>query len=968
MSKLTLSNVTNLSNPHSSTLTINNNSDAIEIALENTLSRDGTGPNQMGADLDMDSNNILNLPVPVADTNPVRLLELNDAVSTLNATINNLELSGGGVSQLSHLTDVTLSSPGNTQLLEFNGSKWVNQAVENLAGNVPAPVINTQKILDRFPQNALNLKDFYPLVGDGSTDNLSALTSFSYTDSFPKRINVGAGTLKSVTISIASPAVITCTAHNLRVNDAIVFSTTGSLPTGITAGTVYYVLTAGITLDTFRISTKNAFTEAFDGEGTAVITTGSQSGVHSIITRGVEWQNYLIPPGHYYTSQNVNLCGNGRRQRFSGYGAAFNAVAFGSFGLSTSFTWTDRGTVQAYINSTVPGVSTVTLTTLADASKFYVGCWVCLMALDLQQSFGTQSSTPNNTHYFEFNKITAINAGTGVVTLQYPLKNSYKSTYPEFWDGSSGTGFTRESGGGKATMFYLNPDWDAEREIYGIRYTSSVGAGLSGSIRRIKFVDCVFDADGAIPSVNQSFIAENCVWGAEDPNLRIEVDKLVEEARFINCTATNLVVQSAGVNNLTVDGGRYDSMQGTARNTTIRNCNLKSVTLGPLAFGASDCATLENCYIESIDESPRLDAQLAVSAAKFQNCTSNYTFSNGTLKIPMASATAAHSWAVPGRKMYVNDMNEAHLNMGSPFIITDVYQSASDFCMDTTLSALPVGNSTNATVTMTIASPAVVTWTAHGLTAGTPIRFKTTGTLPTGVSASVLYYVLATGLATDTFRFSTSVGGSAVNTTGSQSGTHTGVSNPLHFQPQSVGRMNVKNCTGCMDIVNMSNAPDGLPPFSYFKHTLIGYVDTSSSFWNSPKIYGNISNFSINVIRPYTGSGALTLTLTANGFDSSLLASNLSQVINLKTAGKRTITTAAATGSQTGDTIAAYAGWISDTLNVVYSSTPSEAFDKMPIVEIEMLTDQGYTKSSVILIAGPNDAHATYLSDTTKGI
>lgn len=62
MAKLTLSNVTNISGAESVALgVINANSDAIETALENTLSRDGTTPNSMGADLDMDNNDILNV-------------------------------------------------------------------------------------------------------------------------------------------------------------------------------------------------------------------------------------------------------------------------------------------------------------------------------------------------------------------------------------------------------------------------------------------------------------------------------------------------------------------------------------------------------------------------------------------------------------------------------------------------------------------------------------------------------------------------------------------------------------------------------------------------------------------------------------------------------------------------------------------------------------------------------------------
>lgn len=62
MAKLTLSNVANISGAESAAIgVINANSDAIETALENTLSRDGTSPNSMAADLDMGNNDILNV-------------------------------------------------------------------------------------------------------------------------------------------------------------------------------------------------------------------------------------------------------------------------------------------------------------------------------------------------------------------------------------------------------------------------------------------------------------------------------------------------------------------------------------------------------------------------------------------------------------------------------------------------------------------------------------------------------------------------------------------------------------------------------------------------------------------------------------------------------------------------------------------------------------------------------------------
>jgi hypothetical protein len=81
------------------------------------------------------------------------------------------------------------------------------------------------------------------------------------------------------------------------------------------------------------------------------------------------------------------------------------------------------------------------------------------------------------------------------------------------------------------------------------------------------------------------------------------------------------------------------------------------------------------------------------------------------------------------------------------------------------------------TVTITIASPGVVSWTAHGLANGTPIVLSTTGALPTGLTAGTTYYV--TGATTDAFSLSATSGGAAINTTGTQSGVHTATTAPV---------------------------------------------------------------------------------------------------------------------------------------------------------------------------------------------
>jgi len=114
---------------------------------------------------------------------------------------------------------------------------------------------------------------FYALKSDGSVvtfmGTVDRLYQMNNTDFSWKPVSkVG-----TFTVTIASPGVFTKSAHGYAINDPVVFSTTGALPTGLTAGTVYYVLTVP-TADTFTVSTSVG--------GSAVNTSGSQSGTHSV--------------------------------------------------------------------------------------------------------------------------------------------------------------------------------------------------------------------------------------------------------------------------------------------------------------------------------------------------------------------------------------------------------------------------------------------------------------------------------------------------------------------------------------------------------------------------------------------------------------------------------------------------------------------------------------------------------------
>lgn len=106
---------------------------------------------------------------------------------------------------------------------------------------------------------------------------------------------------------------------------------------------------------------------------------------------------------------------------------------------------------------------------------------------------------------------------------------------------------------------------------------------------------------------------------------------------------------------------------------------------------------------------------------------------------------------------------------------------------------------TSTTVTITIASPGVVSWTGHGLAADTAIILNTTGALPTGLTVGTIYYVR--NPAANSFELSATVGGASINTTGSQSGTHSAQLAASWVWATNVSAVNFTGLAGASEIL-----------------------------------------------------------------------------------------------------------------------------------------------------------------------
>ena len=166
-------------------------------------------------------------------------------------------------------------------------------------------------------------------------------------------------------------------------------------------------------------------------------------------------------------------------------------------------------------------------------------------------------------------------------------------------------------------------------------------------------------------------------------------------------------------------------------------------------------------------------------------------------------------------------------------------------------------------VTLTLASPGVVN-VPNNCAAGQAVIFGTSSALPTGLTAGTLYYVIATGLTTSSFEVSTTVGGSASNFTGSQSGVQTATA------------VYTNATTSFTAAITLPPVPPGLVVPG---HCVLPYQSTNAS--GTIELAASVSSTSalLQVLNSaHTGSGGATLAdlyTTVNSTTATAVSSTI---------------------------------------------------------------------------------------------
>ena len=684
----------------------------------------------------------------------------------------------------------------------FAGGMFVDGFVGNLQFKHTGTVAGTGNTritvsgLERFPQLPASFivnDEVFRInyVRDFVYNPAGSTATFSLDETTPFDLAAGQQTLTS--ISVGTPAVFTINDHGLQAGASLVFSTTGTLPTGITAGKEYYIAENGLTNNTFRI------TETFGGT-VLINTTGAGSGTHSY----QRLYEILMPGNRSMLSNDFTQVADMGYGLLATNGGLTEAVSMFTYYTYTSYFALNGAQIRSIGGSSAHGVYAL----VADGSDPLEVPTPTTVYYDLSQRvdcyFPSATYTNNanglfiyvtNYDYTPLNN-SELEVDHGNLIYRYPVTSVATEDLPE---GVCRLNLTSDETGNFEGLFDQVPNGTkmvirSNSQILLTGELADVATRPSTGLR-LQEGDDVYrvlqfeDYDDTVNGRGR----QKCEFTVADPTLVsfvIEVDTIsgtdtLTTARNHGLRTGDTFTPKVTTNGLTsgqtyyvFDVPKYNQIQlsttlggsllsglvngsgigliATIPHKQLQDYRLSFGTTGTLPTGINDA--LEYFVLED-----------SLTPTTFQIST----VLNGAPVEVTGAGSGVHSAAAEG-------ITKTTLRENYNYVDLTIYKPGESVGTTGANPVIPGAFTTLSSIS--IAGPAVFTTASpHGLSVGDCITLETTGDLPTGLNDTGHYFVYdndVDGLGASSVQFSVSVEyptlGSAVEveTSGTQSGTH----------------------------------------------------------------------------------------------------------------------------------------------------------------------------------------------------
>lgn len=198
--------------------------------------------------------------------------------------------------------------------------------------------------------------------------------------------NLYAAMVKSATVTFTSgtPGVVNWAAHGLPINSKVRFRNSGgSLPAAITANVDYYILTAGYTANSFRISATLGGVEiAFATGG-----SGTHTGLNAQFGVSTDLLTFTVPDMRGYVTAGLDTMGGSAAGRLTGLSGGVSGIVLGAVGGE-----------QAHILTLAEEAAHTHLNNPPDPTVSFSGFTVTVNAGGAHTPAGTLDSQGTHTH------------------------------------------------------------------------------------------------------------------------------------------------------------------------------------------------------------------------------------------------------------------------------------------------------------------------------------------------------------------------------------------------------------------------------------------------------------------------------------------------------------------------------------------------------------------------------------------